>query len=65
METWNRLTVTRGEAGGMGECWKEGERISLGPCLNDPWTWSTVCGLSVGVGAGWAEEDRGGKLGQL
>ena len=32
-------------------------------CMNDPQTWTTVWGWSVGVGVGWAEEGKGGKTG--
>ena len=32
--------------------------------MNDPWTWTTVWGLTVG-GQGWAEEGKGGKSGTL
>ena len=38
METWNRLTVTRGERGG-GKWRKEGEGTSQRTYMNDPWTW--------------------------
>ena len=31
--------------------------------MNDPWTWTTVWELTVGVGVGWAEEGKGGKIG--
>ena len=30
-------------------------------CMNDPWTWTTVWGLTEGVGVGWVEESKGGK----
>ena len=28
----------------------------------DPWTWTTVWGMSEGV-AGWVQRDKGGKIG--
>ena len=60
-ETRNRLTVTREES----EEWKRREGTSQGTCMNDPWTWTTGCGLTVGVG-GWAGRiSTGEKLGQL
>ena len=31
--------------------------------MNDLWTWTTVWGLTVEVGVGWAEEGKGGKIG--
>ena len=31
--------------------------------MNEPWTWTTGWGLSVGVGVGWAEESKGGEIG--
>ena len=33
------------------------------PGMNDPWAWTTVWGLTAGVGVGWVEEDKGGKIG--
>ena len=42
---------------------KRGEGTRQRTCTNDPWTWTTVRGLPVGVGLGWAEEDKGGKIG--
>ena len=41
LQTWNRLTLTRGEWGG-GQGWKEGEGTSQKTCVNDPWTWTIV-----------------------
>ena len=29
--------------------WKEGEVTSQRTCMNDPWTWTMVWGLTVGV----------------
>ena len=45
------------------EWWEDGEGTSQRTCMNDPQTWTTVWGLSVGVGVGWAEEGKGGKTG--
>ena len=59
METWTRLTVTRGEVGG-GQWWTEGEGIRQRTCMNDPWTWTTV-GIDCGRGVRWEEEDKGEK----
>ena len=54
MESWNRLMAIRGEAGG-GDCLNKGEGISQGTYMKDPWTWTMVWRLTVGVGgrAGW------------
>ena len=46
-----------------GEMWKEEEGISQRACMNDPWTWTTVWGWTVGVGSSWMAEGKGGKLG--
>ena len=62
MKTWNRLTAARGDGGG-GEWWKEGEETSQRTCMNDPWTWTTGWGLTVGAGLGWVEECKRGKIG--
>ena len=51
METWNTLTVTRGEGRG-GQWWKEGEGTRQRIYMNDPKTWTTVWELTVGVGCG-------------
>ena len=50
METWNRLTVTRGEGQG-GKWWKKGEGTRKRTSMN-PWTGTTVWGLTVEVGGG-------------
>ena len=31
--------------------------------MNDPQTWTTVWGLTVGAEVGWAEEGKGGNIG--
>ena len=31
--------------------------------MNDPWTWTTGWGMTVGTGGGWGEEGKGGKIG--
>ena len=31
------------------EQWKEGEGTSQRTCMNDPWTWTMVWGLTVGT----------------
>ena len=33
--------------------------------MNDLQTWTTVWGLTVGARLGWAEEGKGGEIGQL
>ena len=35
---------------GGGEWWKEEDEISQKTCINDPWTWTIVWGLTVGEG---------------
>ena len=62
METWNRLTAARGKGWGMVEI---GEETSQTTCMNDPGTWTTVWGLTVGVGGGLGKGGQKGKLGQL
>ena len=52
--------MTRREGGG-GKWWKEWEETSQRTCMNDPWTWTTGWGLTVGVGMGREEESKGGK----
>ena len=64
METWNRLTAARGE-GRRRQWWKEEEGISQRTCMNYPWTWTTMWGLTVEWDMGWVEEGKGEKLGQL
>ena len=51
MKTWSRWKVTKREGAG-GQWWKEGEETRPRTCMNDPWTWTTVWGLTVGVGVG-------------
>ena len=40
------------------------ERTSRRTCMNDPWTWTTVWELTVGMGVGWAELGKGIKIGK-
>ena len=47
--------------GGRGIMVERGERISQRTCMNDPWTWTTLWGLTVGVEGGLG---RGGQRGQ-
>ena len=35
-----------------GEWWNEGEGSSQRTCMNDPWAWTMVWGLTVGAGGG-------------
>ena len=51
MEIRNRVTVTRRERGGR-KGWEEEEGGSQGTSINDPWTWTTGWGLTVGAGGG-------------
>ena len=48
---------------GKREWWKEGEEINQRTCMNDPCTWTTVWGLTVGARAwaGWRKA-KGKKL---
>ena len=59
METWNTLTVTRGEGRG-GQWWKEGEGTRQRIYMNDPKTWTTVRELGKWGGV---EESKRGKIG--
>ena len=59
METGNRLAVA---GDGAWKWWKEGEGSSKKTCMNDPQTRTMVSRLTVGVGAGWVEEGKGGKI---
>ena len=61
METWNRLTVTRGEGQG-GKWWKEGEGTRKRTSMNDPWTWTTVWELTVGAGGGMGGGEQREKI---
>ena len=62
IESGNRLTVVREEEGD-GDCLKEGGGISQRTCTKDPWTWTTVWGLTMEVGGRWAEGGEGRKFG--
>ena len=48
---------------GKGEWWKEGEGNSQRTSMNDPWTWTTVWGLTVGVGGGLGGRGQREKIG--
>ena len=56
---WNRLKVIRGEEGGL--WWKEGEGTGQRTCINNPWAWTMVWELTVGVGCGMGEGGQRGK----
>ena len=59
------MTAVRGEDGGE-DCLKEGEGVSHRTYMKDPWTWTTVWGLTMEVGVGGLDGGgKGGKLGQL
>ena len=60
----DRLTENQRGAG-RGSWGKGGEGTSQRARMNDPGTWTAVWGLTVGAGESWAEENKGGKLGQL
>ena len=62
MEIRNRVTVTRRERGGR-KGWEEEEGGSQGTSINDPWTWTTGWGLTVGAGGGRGQENNRGKIG--
>ena len=50
--------------GSLGGWWKKGEESSQRTRMNDPWTWTTAWGWTVGDGGvGWMEEDKGVKIG--
>ena len=51
----------QGEWGG-GQWWEEEEGTRQRASMNDPRTWTTAWGLTVG-GVGWTEEGDGGKIG--
>ena len=58
METGNRLTAARGKGVVW---WKKGEKNSQRTCMKGPWAWTTVWGLTMGVG--WVEDGKGRKTG--
>ena len=58
------MTTVRREDGGEEKEMKEGEGISQRTYMHDPWTRTTVWGLSEGAEAGWRGA-KGEKLGQL
>ena len=61
METGNRLTAAR-EQTGRGKGGKKGKGV-VRTCMSDPWTWTMVWGLMVGM---WGcEGSKGEKLAQL
>ena len=60
MKTWSRLTAAGGEERG-GQWWTEGEGTSQTTCVNDPWTWTTVWGLTVGLEGGLGGGGQRGK----
>ena len=53
--------------GGRGRSWwKEGEGTRQRTCMNDPWTWTSVWGFTVGAGGGLSGGgQRRGEFGQL
>ena len=62
METWSRLTVSRGEVGG-GITVDGGEGTRQRTCMNDPRMWTTVWGWTVGAGAWMSRGGQRGKTG--
>ena len=51
--------------GWRGRLLEEGEGISPGTYMNNPWTWTTVRGLIVKVGGwAWQRKLKGGKWGK-
>ena len=61
METWSRLTAARGK-GREKEWWKQGEGTRQRTCMNDPWTWTILWELTVGMGAGLGRGQQRGKI---
>ena len=60
METRNRLAASRDE--GRGQYWrKEVTSTRQRTCMNDPWTWTTVWGLTMKVGDGLGAGRQKGK----
>ena len=59
METGNRLTAAR-EQTGRGKGGKKGNGV-VRTCMSDPWTWTMVRGLTVGVGDGLGGGGQKGK----
>ena len=56
-EAWKQGTdwqQPKGRRGG--KTGKEGEGTSQGTSINDPWTWTTGWGLTVGAGWGRGEQ---------
>ena len=54
--------MTGGE-GRRGNGWKEGGGTRQGTCMNDPGTWTTGWGMTVGVGGGLGGVGQRGKIG--
>ena len=50
-EPQNRLTAISKTGGGRGDCLKEGEGISQGTYMKDPWTGTMGWGLTMEVGS--------------
>ena len=65
METWNRLTVTRGQVS-AGQWWKEREGTSQRTCMNNKHM-DVVNGVGIDWGSwGWAGQRRAkGKIGKM
>ena len=59
METRNKLTGTGGEGMGDKGGKKEKGLVKELVSINDPWTWTTGWGLTVGVGGGWQGRTTG------
>ena len=56
------MTTVRGVGGG-GDWLKEGEGISSRRYMMDPWTWTMVCGLTMGGRGGLGGRGKMGKFG--
>ena len=65
METGNKQQADSVQRKGRrGDWWKEGEGASQRACTNDPRTWTTVWGWTMGVRRG-GSLDRGGQRGKI
>ena len=60
IESWNRLKIVRGMGEGRDSV-KEGEGIRQRTYMKDPCTWTTVWGLSMGVGGRMGRREQRGK----
>ena len=57
------MEQTESDQSGDVYLWKEGGGTRQRTCMNNPYTWTTVWGLTVGAGGGAMEEGKGRKIG--